>query len=86
MVREEEKVQIFQECHQSPGFAGHNGRDRTIQRIKEKYYWPAYYKDTVEMVMPVLHDKMRLLTNSSVVLSSVKITIKYNTIVFIYPR
>ena len=52
MVREEEKVQIFQECHQSPGFAGHNGRDRTIQRIKEKYYWPEYYKDTVEMVKP----------------------------------
>lgn len=49
VIREDEKLRVFHECHSS-NFAGHAGRDNTIQKIKERYYWPEYYKDTVEMV------------------------------------
>lgn len=49
VIQEEEKTRVFDECHSSP-FAGHAGRDNTIQKIKERYYWPSYYKDTVELV------------------------------------
>ena len=49
VIKEDEKLRVFQECHSS-GFAGHAGRDNTIQKIKDRYYWPQYYNDTVEMV------------------------------------
>ena len=49
VIQEQEKARVFEECHSSP-FASHAGRDNTIQKIKEGYYWPSYYKDTVEMV------------------------------------
>lgn len=49
VIQEHEKVRVFDECHSSP-FAGHVGRDNTVQKIKERYYWPTYYQDTVEMV------------------------------------
>ena len=31
-------------------FSGHAGRDNTLRKIKERFYWPDYYKDTMEMV------------------------------------
>ena len=49
VIKEDEKLRVFQECHSS-GFAFHAGRDNTIQKIKDRYYWPQYYNDTVEMV------------------------------------
>lgn len=49
VIKEEEKLRVFQECHSSD-FGGHAGRDNTIQKIKDRYYWPQYYNDTVEMV------------------------------------
>ena len=49
VIKEEEKLRVFQECHSSD-FGGHAGRDNTIQKIKDRYYWPPYYNDTVEMV------------------------------------
>lgn len=36
-------------CHSS-SFAGHAGRDNTIEKIKDRFYWSDYYKETVEMV------------------------------------
>ena len=30
--------------------SGHAGRDHTLRKIKERFYWPDYYKDTMEMV------------------------------------
>ena len=36
---------IFEECH-SADFSGHAGRDNTIKMIRDRYYWPDYYKDT----------------------------------------
>ena len=53
VIQEQEKAKVLEECHSSP-FAGHAGRDNTIQKIKERYYWPSYYKDTVEMVSLIL--------------------------------
>ena len=46
------KIWVFQECHGSD-FGGHAGRDNTIQKIKDRYYWPQYYNDTVEMVRKI---------------------------------
>ena len=31
-------------------FSGHAGGDNTLRKIKERFYWPDYYKDTMEMV------------------------------------
>ena len=49
VIAEEEKARVFEECHSAP-FFGHAGRDNTLRKIKERFYWPDYYKDTMEMV------------------------------------
>ena len=49
VITEEEKARVFEECHSAP-FSGHAGRDNTLRKIKERFYWPDYYKDTMEMV------------------------------------
>jgi len=49
VIKENEKSRVFDECN-SADFSGHAGRDNTIRKIKQRYYWPEYYKDTVEMV------------------------------------
>ena len=48
VIAEEDKAR-FEECHSAP-FSGHAGRDNTLRKIKERFYWPDYYKDTIEMV------------------------------------
>lgn len=49
VIAEEDKARVFEECHSAP-FSGHAGRDNTLRKIKERFYWPDYYKDTIEMV------------------------------------
>ena len=51
---DEEKNRIFKERHDSP-FGGHAGRDNTIFKIKERYYWPGFYAETTEMVRQVVN-------------------------------
>ena len=55
VIKEDEKARVFEECHSS-NFSGHAGRDNTIKKIEQRFYWPDYYKDTVEMVR---HIKVR---------------------------
>jgi len=40
---------------QVSSFAGHAGRDNTIQKTKDRFYWPDDYKKTVEMVSDVVN-------------------------------
>ena len=47
---EEEKKRVFMECHSSD-YGGHVGRDNTARKIRSRYYWPDYYKDTISMVI-----------------------------------
>ena len=49
VITEEEKPRVFEECHSAP-FPGHAGRDNTLRKIKEPFYWSDYYKNTMEMV------------------------------------
>ena len=49
VITEEEKARVFKECHSAP-FSGHVVRDNTLRKIKKRFYWPDYYKDTMEMV------------------------------------
>ena len=46
---EKDKARVFEESHSAP-FSGHAGHDNTLRKIKERFYWPEYYKDTIEMV------------------------------------
>ena len=39
VITEEEKARVFEECHSAP-FSGHAGRDNTLRKIKERFYWP----------------------------------------------
>ena len=49
VINEEEKaIRVFKECHSAP-FSGHASRDNTLRKIKERFYWPDYSKDTMEM-------------------------------------
>ena len=44
----DEIERVFLECHLTAG--GHKGRDATLRKIKERYYWPNYYKEVEEKV------------------------------------
>ena len=44
---------VLQMEHDSP-FAGHPGRDRTLERIRAKYYWPTMRRDIIEHVSKCL--------------------------------
>ena len=44
----EEAERVFMECHLTAG--GHRGRDATVGKIKERYYWPYYYKEVEQKV------------------------------------
>ena len=51
---EQENKRVFLECHAS-NYGGHVGRDNTIKKIRERYHWPEYYKDTISTVMKLQH-------------------------------
>ena len=40
---------VFSECHLL-SCGGHRGRDGTLSKIKDRYYWPNYYKEIEEKV------------------------------------
>ena len=49
MIRgREEAERVFMECHLTAG--GHRGRDATVGKIKERCYWPYYYKEVGQKV------------------------------------
>ena len=54
VIKEDEKSRVFEKYH-SADFFGHAGRDNTLEKVKQRYYWPDYNKDTVEMVRIAFH-------------------------------
>ncbi len=49
VLRGRDKVErVFMECHLTAG--GHKGRDATLGKIKERYYWPNCYKEVESKV------------------------------------
>ena len=48
VVKKNETDRIFLECHLTAG--GHRGRDATVGKVKERYYWPNFYKEIEEKV------------------------------------
>ena len=54
VITEEEKARVLEECHSAP-FSGHAGRNNTLWKLKERFYWPGYYKDTMEMASYKFH-------------------------------
>ena len=46
---EEEMERVFCECHEAQ-YGGHVGRDNTLAKIRQRYFWPGYYNDTLDMV------------------------------------
>ena len=43
------RTRILQECHDSP-LSGHLGKDKTIEQIKRRFYWPKMDDDILEYV------------------------------------
>ena len=43
----EEKNRVFMECHAS----NYVGRDNTMKKICERFFWPEYHKDTISRIM-----------------------------------
>jgi hypothetical protein len=46
---EEEKKRILAECHEGV-IGGHRGRDATIKKISQRYYWPGITEDVDQFV------------------------------------
>ena len=60
VITEEEKaIRVFKECHSAP-FSGHAGRDNTLRKIKDRFYWPDYYKDQLKDTMEMVSYKCYL--------------------------
>ena len=51
VIAEEDKARVFEECHSAP-FSGHAGRDNTLRKIKEGFYWPDYHLQDFILGMP----------------------------------
>ena len=51
VLKKNETERVFLECHLTAG--GHKGRDATTEKIRERYYWPNYYKEIEEKVRPL---------------------------------
>jgi hypothetical protein len=43
------RLQVLQECHDAP-YAGHPGRDKTLQLVKQWFWWPTLTADVTQYV------------------------------------
>ena len=50
VAKDSEVDEILRACHDNPSTGGHFGRDKTMQKITENYYWKGMKKDIMNYV------------------------------------
>ena len=65
LFTEEAKATAFEECHIVRKSEDHYGRTKTLQRLKEKYYWTSMVEDTVAMIVQCKPCKFNKLNKTS---------------------
>jgi hypothetical protein len=46
---QKDRDKLFYECHTAPA-GGHLGRDKTVQKIGDRFYWPGQYLEIADKV------------------------------------
>ncbi|KAL7290437.1 hypothetical protein TKK_0016125 [Trichogramma kaykai] len=49
VVPREQRTMVLRECHDEPT-AAHLGREKTYDRLAERYFWPKMYTDVADYV------------------------------------
>ena len=49
VLSKEERTRVLNECHSSDT-AGHFSIKKTVDKVKQRYYWPGQYCDIVKLV------------------------------------
>ncbi|KAJ8373475.1 hypothetical protein SKAU_G00040550 [Synaphobranchus kaupii] len=50
IMNEDEKTRIMKKCHEDSATGGHQGKNRTRDKIQQAYYWSTITKDTYKWV------------------------------------